>query len=106
MGFLRIEQETIINFNEGEADASLYAASPVMMRKLDKIVEENPEQFRYGRFEYYQGKVYAKRYLFPKEFVCIRTKKPSSNWTEERRQRARERMKQIQAEKKQNMSQN
>lgn len=46
MGFLRIEQETQINFNAGEAEATLYTADPVMIRKMDKIVEQNPEQFK------------------------------------------------------------
>lgn len=53
MGFLKIEQETLISFNAAEDMAELYTADPVMIRRMDKIVEKNPEQFkcRFGRKE-------------------------------------------------------
>lgn len=49
MGFLKIEQETQISFNAAEDTAELYTADPVMIRKMNKLVEENPEQFQ-GKF--------------------------------------------------------
>ena len=45
----RTEQEVIIGFNAAEDTAELYTADPVWMRKLDKLVEQNPEQFKEGR---------------------------------------------------------
>ena len=35
MKLTKYEQETIINFNNDEQEASIYTASPQMMRKLD-----------------------------------------------------------------------
>ena len=94
MGFLRIEQETQINFNAGEAEATLYTADPVMIRKMDKIVEQNPEQFKSEVHSSYQGKVYGMNYIFPKKFVVIRTKDIVRNVTEEQREQSRQRLKQ------------
>lgn len=74
MAISRCEQETIINFNAEEDTAELYTADPVWMRKLDKLVIQNPEQFKPGRSEKYEGKVIAKRYIFPKRFISIRSK--------------------------------
>lgn len=89
----RYEQETTIGFNASEDTAELYTADPVWIRKMDKLVEQNPEQFKAGRSEYYQGKVIAKRYSFPKRFITIRTRDKVLNLTEEQRQKAAERLK-------------
>ena len=37
MKLTKYEQETIINFNNDEQEASIYTASPQMMRKLDAL---------------------------------------------------------------------
>lgn len=42
----RYEQETIITFNEDDARAELYTASPRMMRYYAKLAEKEPEQFK------------------------------------------------------------
>ncbi|MFW5669718.1 MAG: hypothetical protein ACOCM4_10810 [Acetivibrio ethanolgignens] len=89
----RYEQETTIGFNASEDVAELYTADPVWIRKMDKLVEQNPEQFKTGKVECYQGKVISKRYSFPKRFITIRTKDKVSTMTEEQRQKAAERMK-------------
>lgn len=97
MAFLRIEQEVIITFNAAEDTAELYTADPVFIRKMDKLVEENPEQFSGKVHSMYQGKVYAKKYFFPKRFVSIRTKDVARS--EEQKEKAREQMKQYHASK-------
>lgn len=99
MGFLKIEQETQISFNAAEDTAELYTADPVMIRKMNKLVEENPEQFQGKVHSRYQGKPYAMLYTLPKRFVVIRTKDRHSTMTEEQRIRASERMKQHNASK-------
>lgn len=81
----RTEQEVVIGFNAAEDTAELYTADPVWMRKLDKLVEQNPEQFKEGRQETYQGKVVAKRYMFPKRFITVRSKDKVMNLTEEQK---------------------
>ena len=42
----RIEQETIVNANAEEKMAEVYTADPVMIRKLDKMVEKYPDQYK------------------------------------------------------------
>lgn len=92
MGFSRVEQETIISFNAAEDMAELYTADPAMIRKMNRLVEENPEQFRSKVHSRYQGNVYAMNYYFPKRFVTIRSKNKVSNMTEEQKEQARKRM--------------
>ena len=41
MKLTKYEQETIINFNNDEQEASIYTASPQMMRKLDALAEKH-----------------------------------------------------------------
>lgn len=84
-GLSRYEQEVVIGFNAAGDTAELYTADPVWMRKLGKLVEQNPEQFKRGRVEHYKGKVVAKRYLFPKRFITIRSKDIKRQLTDERR---------------------
>lgn len=88
----RYEQEVIINFNAAEDMAELYTADTVWMRKLDKLVEQNPEQFKPGRAETYKGEVVAKRYLFPKRFITIRSKDMKRELTDEQRAELVERL--------------
>ena len=68
------EQEVTIDFNAAEGTAEIYTADPVWIRKMDKLVQQNPEQFKPGRVETYQGAIIAKRYTFPKRFISIRSK--------------------------------
>lgn len=89
------EQEVVINFNAGEDTADLYTANPVWIRKMDKLKDQNPEQFKLIRVDKYQGEIVAKRYIFPKRFISIRSGDVKRELTNEQRQQAAERMKQI-----------
>ena len=42
----KYEQETIINFNAGESDATVYTRDKAVMRKLDTLVTEFPKVYR------------------------------------------------------------
>lgn len=44
-GLIRYEQEVTIGANAAEDTAELYTADPVWIRKLDKLVGQNPEQY-------------------------------------------------------------
>ncbi len=88
----RYEQETIINFNAEENTAEIYTADPVWIRKLDKLVEQNPEQFGPGRTERLEGEVIAKRYSFPKRFITIRSKDVKRKLTDEQKAELAERL--------------
>lgn len=92
-GMTRQEQETIISFNAAKDSAELYTADPVYIRKLEKLVKSNPEQFKQGRTETYQGEIVAKRYTFPKKFLSIRSKDVKRELTEEQRKELAERLK-------------
>lgn len=89
----RYEQEVVINFNAEEDTATLYTANPVWIRKMDKITENNPEQFKMYRQEKIDGKVISKSYKFPKKFVSIRTKDRVPVYTEEQRAASAQRIK-------------
>lgn len=91
----RYEQETIINFNAADDTAELYTADPVWMRKLDKLAEQNPGQFKVGRSERCEGTVIAKRYLFPKKLITVRSKVVKRDLTDEQREKLSERMKEM-----------
>lgn len=43
----RYEQETVINFNAEDLDATVYIRDKAIMRKLDVLVTEFPKVFRY-----------------------------------------------------------
>lgn len=88
----RYEQETIINFNAEEDTAKIYTADPVWIRKLDKLVEQNPEQFGPGGTELLEGEVIAKRYSFPKRFITIRSKDVKRKLTDEQKAELAERL--------------
>jgi len=90
-----VEREVIISFNSAEDTADLYTADPVYIRKLDKLVQQNPDQFREVRQEKLEGMVVAKRYTLPKRFISIRSKTKTMNLTDEQRAEMSERMKRI-----------
>ena len=46
MQLSRIEQETMINYNNGEKTATLCTADPVIIRKMDKKVEQYPDDYK------------------------------------------------------------
>lgn len=96
-GLSRYEQEVVINFNAEDDEATLYSANPVWIRKMDKLVEQNPDQFKMYRQEKLRGEVVSKAYKFPKEFITIRSKKRSGSLNAEQRKAASERMKQLHA---------
>lgn len=72
MQLTKYEQETIINFNEDESTAELYTCSSVMMRKLDKLVEVNPEAYQVKSEDFSYGKLVSKTYIFPKGLITLR----------------------------------
>ena len=65
MGALtKYEQETIINFDVAEPDAVVYIRDKSVMRKLDALVNECPEVYRYiGETDI------DKTYVMPKKYA-------------------------------------
>jgi hypothetical protein len=85
MNLTRYEQETVINYNAGEENASVYTRDRAVMRKLDALVIEFPEVYRCIK----QTDI-DKTYLIPKSYVSYRKPRRLS---EEQRAQASERMK-------------
>ena len=65
-----LEQETIITYNAQEDFAEVYTCYPPMIRKLDKLAQENPEEWKILR-----GDQVGKTYTCPKEFIKFQTRK-------------------------------
>ena len=65
----KYERETVVTFNEEEAHAELYTCSQVVMRRMDKLVEEFDEISVISEDEI------SKTYKFPKKLFKVR--KPS-----------------------------
>ena len=78
------EQETVINYNREDKNATVYTRDPAVMRKLDQLVISFPEVYKcIGETDI------DKTYEMPKSFVNYRKPKRLS---EEQREAARERM--------------
>ena len=91
MAYSRYEQETSIVWDEDGKVARIYTASPISMRKLDRLCEGFPDAFkRVWTEKDAQGNVTAAKY----ETVCklIRFGKPASEAMKEKARRMNEKM--------------
>lgn len=82
----RLEQETIINFNEAEAEANVYTHNAALCRKLEALAGQRPEEVKRGRVFKNGGR----EYVIPKRWVKVNA---GPILTEEERERRRERAK-------------
>lgn len=74
MNLTRYEQEVIINFNAEDENCTLYTANPAWIRKMDKLLESNPDEFKQIDFQTMKGELVSKTYSFPKKLVSVRSK--------------------------------
>ena len=80
----KYEQETIVNYNAGDENATVYTRDKTVMRKLDTLVTEHPDIYRcIGETDI------DKTYTMPKSYVNYR--KPR-NISEAKREQARNMM--------------
>ena len=85
----RIEQETIINFNEEEKTASVYTFNSRLQKRLAKLAEDFPDECKRETETWQpQGSV---DYTVPKKWIKINPSRPRE-MTEEQKQAARERI--------------
>ena len=82
MRLSRYEKETIILLNAAEDTASIYTADPVWKRKLDKLVEKNPQCYQCVRAD-----EVSKTYSMPKRFISLRSKERPSRSQRSRKNR-------------------
>jgi len=68
MKLSKYEEETLINYNEEEATASIYTHNNQLIKKLKRLAEKYPDKVKPERPEH-DGAV---SYLIPKRCVSIR----------------------------------
>ena len=85
----RIEQETIINFNEEEKTASVFTFNGPLQRRLAKLAEERPAECH--RVQDTWQPPGSMEYSVPKRWIKINPSHPRE-MSEEQKQAARERM--------------
>lgn len=76
------ERETIVNYNQAEAEASVYTFDPKLIRKLQLFAEKHPDEVRLEE-DFGDG---AFSYAVPKK--CVQIREP---YSKEQRAAARER---------------
>lgn len=82
----RLEQETIINFNEAEATATIYTHNAALCRKLEALADQRPEEAKRGRV-FKDG---GREYIIPKRWVKVNA---GPMYTDEQRRAMAERAK-------------
>ena len=92
MKMTRYEQETVINFNAGEKNATLYTRDPAVIRKVDALVTEFPDTFKC-----INETDIDKTYEIPKTSVTYRKPRKIS---EAQRNAVRKRMRQYNSKRK------
>lgn len=65
------ERETIIRFDETQAPATVYTFNPAMIRKIDALTDERPEEVSCIKAESING-VEMREYTIPKKWVKVR----------------------------------
>lgn len=91
-GLTREEQEVIITTCAADDLVEVYVADPIYMRKLDKRVEQDPENYKVK-----SRNAYSVTYTMPKKLLQFRLPVAPRELTEEQREELRERMKKAQA---------
>lgn len=67
MSISRLEQETIINFNEAESTATVYTHNGALVRKLEGLADQRPDEVKRGRV-FSDG---GREYTIPKRWVKV-----------------------------------
>ena len=80
----KYEMETIVNYNVGEQNATVYTRDKAVMRKLDRLVAEFPDIYKLIN----QTNV-DKTYSMPKSYVNYRKPRKLSG---EQREQARQKL--------------
>lgn len=67
MKLSKVEQETIVLFNEGDADAEVYTHNAKLKKKLETAAKKNPTLYRLMMKNAYGGVTY----IFPKKYLTM-----------------------------------
>ena len=63
----RLEQETLVSFNEAEPLATISTFNGALIRKLTRLAQERPEECKLVR-EFSEGE---KRFVFPRKWLKV-----------------------------------
>jgi len=88
MQLSRLEQETIITFNEAEPDANIFTHNSALIRRLEKLCRDRPDECSVA---YNQGS-HGASFEVPKKWIRIN---PSRVLSDEQRIASAERLKQV-----------
>lgn len=77
------ERETIITFNEAEADCEVYTYNPKLVRKLTERCESHPSLYRMIAEDQFGGYTFC----FPKSLLTINPRVPMSEDLREKHRR-------------------
>ena len=86
MKLSRYEQETVITYNEEEKTAGVYTHNKALLRRLDKLAQERPDECR---LEKARPDGRSADYIIPKAWVRIR---PPRRMSPEQKARCAERL--------------
>lgn len=90
------EQETVISYSRNDKTARIWTSDSTTMTKLDKLVaDEDAPAWQLEREDTINGEVVGKSYLTDKGLVSFRKAKVTKTMTEEQKEAASERMKEI-----------
>lgn len=94
------EQETHINWSRGDKRAKVYASDILTMNRLDKLVEAEGSEWTLDK-EYREkdGSCSGKFYSCPVELISFRTKRMSVSMTEEQKEAAAQRLRDLHAKR-------
>ena len=93
------EQETIIRIGRVDDVAEISTTDTRYMTKLDKLVKNNPEEWKFVDQATLNGDVVEKFYECPVNLISFRAKKTTRTMTEEQKEAAAQRMKEYHASK-------
>ena len=68
MALSKLERETIITYNEAEAEAEIYTYNRPLQRKLERLALERPEEVKILCAD----RTGSKAFRLPKKFVSVR----------------------------------
>lgn len=92
MSISKLEQETIINFNEADATASVYTHNAALVRKLEALADSRPDEVQRAR-SYSDG---GREFIVPKRWVKVNA---GPIYTDEQRAAMAERAKRLKGPK-------
>ena len=91
MNLSKSEQETVITYNAADERAQIYTCYPPMIRKLDKLAADNPDEWQVLR-----EKSAGKTYTCPKGLITVRSRsRGRRELSGEEKKMAQERMQKI-----------